>query len=148
MGTRRKEGRIDNVKFTFSRFAQKLMVIHVSLLLVGCSHIVQDHQKIEEKPKKLEVRLESNPTQVHVNEKLIITSNITYGNEKISKGAEVMFEVIENGVSYGNLPVKPSNNGEYQLELKFMEPGQHQVISHVSYKNLHEMPYLNFQVTE
>ena len=92
--------------------------------------------------------LESNPKQVQINEKVTFTSNVTYGNENISKDAEVMFEVIENGVSYGNLPIEPNANGSYQLELKFIEPGNHQVIAHVTYKDLHEMPILPLQVTE
>ena len=92
--------------------------------------------------------IESDPKQVQMNEKVTFTSKVKYGNEDISKEAEVMFEVIENGVSYGNLPVEPSAEGIYQLELKFSEPGKHQVIAHVTYQDLHEMPILNLEVTE
>jgi hypothetical protein len=124
-----------------------ILILLFMLLLSGCSSSVSDNIK-DEKPKELEVTLESNPKQVQINEKITVTLNVTYGNENISNDAEVMFEVIENGVSYGYLPVEPNTNGSYQVELKFMEPGNHQVIAHVSYKDLHEMPIFNLQVTE
>lgn len=124
-----------------------IVIILFMLLLAGCSSSVENRIQAE-KPKELEVTLESNPKKIQVNEKVTFTSIVKYGNEDISKDAEVMFEVIENGVSYGNLPVKPSANGTYQLELKFSEPGKHKVIAHVTYQGFHEMPSLPLQVTE
>jgi uncharacterized protein YcfL len=124
-----------------------IVMLLFMLLLAGCSSSFSNQIK-DEKPKELEMTLESNPKQVQINEKITVTSNVTYGNKNISNDAEVMFEVIENGVSYGNLPVEPNANGTYQVELEFIEPGKHQVIAHVSYKDLHEMPILNLQVTE
>jgi len=124
-----------------------IVIILFIFWLAGCSSSVENQIKAE-KPKELEVTIESDPKQVQINEKVTFTSTVKYGNEDISKDAEVMFEVIENGMSYGNLPIEPSANGTYQLELKFSEPGEHQVIAHVSYKDLHEMPILPFQVTQ
>lgn len=116
-------------------------------LLTGCSNTIEN--KIQaEKPKELKVTLESNPKKLHVNEKVTITSTVKYGNEDISKDADVTFEVIENGVSYGDVPVDPSANGNYQLELKFSEPGKQKVIAHVTYQGFHEMPSLPLKVTE
>lgn len=116
------------------------------LLLAGCSNSA-NQQKNSEEPQ-LKVTLESDPKQIQLNEKVTFTSKVTYGTENVSEEAKVTFEVIENGVSFGRLPVEPNADGIYQLDVKFVEPGEHQVIAHVDYQGLHEMPILSFHLTE
>ncbi|MCM3655111.1 FixH family protein [Metabacillus litoralis] len=124
---------------------KKIIIILISFLLIGCSDSGTKQQKVEQ-PKTLDVSIESNPKKVLLNETVTFTAVVKYGNVAISKDAEVQFEIIENGVSIGMVSPKHLGEGKYVLDTKFFEPGEKQVIAHVDYKALHEMPVLAFQV--
>ena len=115
----------------------RIVVVLVVLLLAAC-------QKSE--PAGLVVDLQSSVETASVNEVVQFVAFVKYDDEPVTADADVQFEVIENGISYGNLPIKPSKEGEYELELKFIEPGEHQIISHVTYGEMHEMPTLTVEV--
>lgn len=119
---------------------KKIIIILIALLLIGCS------DSEAEQPKALGVSIESNPKKVLLNETVTFTAVVKYGNVAISKDAEVQFEIIENGVSIGMVSPKHVGEGKYVLDTKFFEPGEKQLIAHVGYKALHEMPVLTFQV--
>ncbi|MBK5446416.1 hypothetical protein ACFY5J_14055 [Peribacillus butanolivorans] len=114
-------------------------------LLIGCSDSGNKQQL--EQPKSLKVLLESNPKKIKINEAVAFTAEVKYGTENVSKEAEVQFEIIENGISIGSVFPKNKGDGKYLLETKFFDQGQKKVIAHVSYKTLHEMPELSFQVS-
>jgi YtkA-like len=119
---------------------KKIMIILVALLLIGCS------DPEAEQSRGLEVSIESTPKKVLLNEAVTFTAVVKYGNDAINEDAEVQFEIIENGVSNGMVSPKSLGEGKYVLDTKFFEPGEKQVIAHVDYKALHEMPVLTFQV--
>lgn len=122
-----------------------ILIIFI-LLVTGCSNVLKK-ESLEE--KGLEVILESNALEASLDDTVTFTSKVKYQNETVNNNnLAVEFEVIENGVSYGRLPIEPNDKGEYTLDLKFSEPGEHQIVSHVSYEGLHEMPALSFKITE
>ncbi|MDY0943200.1 hypothetical protein [Priestia megaterium] len=122
-----------------------IIIIFMSFLLIGCSNFTIKKQTVEQ-PKTLDVSLTSNYKELFLNEKVTFTTVVKYGEHPISKGAEVQFEIIENNVPIGMVSSENLGHGKYTLDTKFFEPGEKQVIAHVNYKNLHEMPVLAFQV--
>jgi hypothetical protein len=126
---------------------KKIIIILVGLFLIGCSDTSTKQQNVEPM-KTLDVSLEINPKMILLNETVTFTAFVKYGNVDISKDAVVQFEIIENGVSIGMVSPENLGEGKYVLDTKFFEPGEKQVIAHVDYKTLHEMPVLAFQVME
>ncbi|MBO1000639.1 hypothetical protein IOC57_23210 [Bacillus sp. SD075] len=125
---------------------RSIIFILAILLLIGCSDSGKKQHELEQS-KTLEVSLESNPKKIMLNEAVTFTAEVKYGTDDISKEAKVQFEIIENGVSIGLVSPKHIGDGKYLLETKFFEQGKKKVIAHVSYKTLHEMPVLSFQVS-
>lgn len=121
------------------------MIIFAAMLLIGCSDTSLTQKSVKQQ-KTLEVSLKSETKEVLLNETATFTAIVEYGDTKISKDAVVQFEMIENGVSIGLVSPKNVGDGQYVLETKFLEPGEKQVVAHVNYKTLHEMPVLTFTV--
>lgn len=117
----------------------RVLTLIAVLLLTACQP--------KSEPVGLTVDLQSTVDEATVNELLQFIAVVKYDNEQVVDGVTVEFEVVENGVSYGNLPIQPNEAGEYTLELKFTEPGEHKVISHVTYEDVHEMPEVIVDVT-
>ncbi|MGG3622884.1 FixH family protein [Bacillus gobiensis] len=124
-----------------------IIIILLAIFLVGCSDSSNKRQSVD-KQKPLEVSLEMNTKKVVLNETVTLTAVVKYGNEDISKDADVQFEIIENGVSIGMVSPKHAGEGKYVLDTKFFAPGEKQVVAHVSYKTLHEMPTQSFSVVD
>ena len=122
----------------------RIIIVFLSIfLLAGCSSETVNKQLI----KELKVTIDSKPEHVKLNEAVEVKSIVEYGGKR-SKGAEISFEIMENGTSIGN--VTPDNLGEgvYGIETMFIEPGEHQIIAHVNYKEFHEMPRIDFTFNE
>ena len=124
----------------------RILILFLSIfLLAGCS---TNESVKTQKTKELKVTLESKPKKLKLNEKVAIQAMVEYGGKRLSKGAEISFEIIENDVSIGNVTPKNLGNGVYGIETMFIDPGNHQVIAHVSYKLFHEMPRIEFKLKE
>lgn len=124
---------------------KKIVIFLVAILLIGCSDSSTTLKSVDQS-NTLEVSLKSNTKKVVLNETATFTAIVKYGNEDISEEAEVQFEIIENGVSIGMVSPENVGEGKYVLDTKFFEPGEKQVVAHVSYKTMHEMPVLAFTV--
>lgn len=123
----------------------RIIIVFLSIfLLAGCTSTYETIHK--QQIKELKVTIDSKPEHVKLNEAVEIKSIVEYGGKRVSKGAEVSFEIMENGTSIGDVNPDNLGDGVYGIKTMFIEPGNHQVVAHVTYKELHEMSKIEFQL--
>ncbi|MGM9987037.1 MAG: FixH family protein [Bacillaceae bacterium] len=116
------------------------------VLLAGCS---QGESKKLEEPKMLNVDVKFNPTSVKVNEEFTVQAIVTMGDEKVDDASEVMFELWKKGQEdHEMIEGVKVGDGVYELKKKVNETGTYIVVSHVTARNLHNMPKVEFEVTK
>lgn len=102
------------------------------LLLAGCS---------AQASETLDVKLDASKTELEAFEPVTITAAVTYNGEPVQDSAEIEFELINPaGNAIGSVKPEYGGDGKYTIETSFDGTGTYKVISHVSYKELHEMP--------
>ncbi|WP_040208616.1 FixH family protein [Neobacillus jeddahensis] len=120
-----------------------LMVVIVLFLglAVSCS---QQKDKTESLPEMLEVNLSIKPANGGVNKPITIEAMVTQGKEKVND-AEVIFEVWRaKDEKHEKVEVKKAEDGLYRLEKSFQQEGTYYVISHVTARDMHNMPKKEF----
>jgi hypothetical protein len=112
-----------------------LAFILMLFLFTACSQ-----EKQEEKPAMLEVKIEA-PDHIELNKKTTLACIVTYGGEKVDDADEVKFEIWKHGSEqHDMLKAKNEGNGKYSVTKTFTEPGTYSVVSHVTARNMHNMP--------
>jgi YtkA-like len=112
-----------------------LTLILMLFLFAACSQ-----QKQEEKPAILEVQLQT-PDHIELNKETALSCIVTYGGEKVDDADEVKFEVWKHGSEkHEMLTAKNVGDGKYAVKKTFTEPGTYSVVSHVTARNMHNMP--------
>lgn len=120
-----------------------MLIISVFFLITGCNDIAQ------EKPTSLEVSITADKENIKVNEPFTVAVDVKFGEKEINKDANVVIEIIENGMSVGSInPEYYDDKGKYGLEMMFESVGEHTLVAHVDYQEYHEMPSLLLDVTE
>lgn len=125
---------------------KKLLLVFVfllmSLLTVACSQ-----GSIDEEPQFLDVNLTINPEKAEVNEPVLFEAKVTYGEEEVTDADEVKFEIWRaNDEEHEKIVVEHAENGIYRLEKTFTEEGTYYVYSHVTARNMHNMPKKEFVI--
>lgn len=114
-------------------------------ILVGCGQAKQTATL--EEPKMLNVTVTFTPKQIKVNEPFTIQAHVTYGEEKVNDASEVIFEFWKQGQeNHEMISAVKGGEGIYELKKEVSEAGTYSVISHVTAKNMHNMPKVDFQV--
>lgn len=120
-------------------------------ILVGCSN-EQVGRKEAEIPELIEVFVEINSPQIKTHEEVMIQAKITQGKEVVRDATEVKFEIWKDGDSEekhekveGEID---QNDGVYFINKTFHEPGLYYIITHVTARNMHNMPKLEVVVEE
>jgi hypothetical protein len=112
-----------------------LSLTFILFLFAACSQ-----EKQEEKPAMLEVQLQT-PDHIELNKETTLSCIVTYGGEKVNDADEVKFEVWKHGSEkHEMLTAKNDGDGKYSVKKTFTEPGTYSVISHVTARNMHNMP--------
>ncbi|PLS01585.1 FixH family protein [Neobacillus cucumis] len=120
-----------------------LMVLLSLSLVVSCSK--QEENK-GEMPEMVEVNLSVSPNPGEQNKPIIFEAKVTQGKEKIND-ADVTFEVWRSkDAKHEKITVKHSEDGIYRLEKTFQQEGTYYIISHVTARDMHNMPKKEFTV--
>jgi hypothetical protein len=113
------------------------------LLLTACG---QDEEVV---PQFTDVKLSVNPEKGAVNEPVTIEAKVTYGDEEVTDADEVLFEIWRaHDEEHEKLEIKHAENGVYRLETSFDREGTYYVISHVTARDMHNMPKTEFVIGE
>ena len=118
---------------------RKWILLLAVLVLSGCQAQAYEF---------LEVELTASSTELRVNEPFKLFVNVAYGEENIDDETIVEMEFIENYISTASVNPDALGDGEYELELQLMSPGEHIIIAHVSYEDYYEMRQVLVDVKE
>ncbi|RHW38110.1 hypothetical protein D1B31_15145 [Neobacillus notoginsengisoli] len=130
---------------------KKLMVLFIGLLavaLVGCADGEdQDNSAgTNEPPKLIEVEILL-PDKIDPNVETEIKTHVTQDGENVEDANEVKFEVFKAGdKDHEMLEAKHIGDGVYGVKKTFTEEGNYVVISHVTAREMHNMPKKEFVV--
>jgi hypothetical protein len=127
---------------------KKLSFVLISILLlsiiVSCSN---EKERSKDLPKIVEVELAINPETGKVNQPIIFEAKVTQGNDKVTDADEVRFEIWRaNDEKHEKIEIKHAENGIYRLEKSFVQEGTYYFISHVTARDMHNMPKMEFIV--
>ncbi|EIJ78520.1 hypothetical protein PB1_13219 [Bacillus methanolicus PB1] len=116
-----------------------------AFILAGCSN--NNQKKTEEEPQFLDVKLSVNPEKANVNEPVTFEAKVTYGDEEVTDADDVKFEIWRaHDKNHEKIEVKHAENGIYRLEKSFDREGTYYIVSHVTARNMHNMPKAEFVV--
>ncbi|WP_410768598.1 FixH family protein [Fontibacillus sp. BL9] len=122
------------------------------LLLSGCGRSGSEgHSSSENTLEPIKVELTVNPTQVQTGEKVTFEAKVTHQGKTVDDAKEVVFEYWKDGDNEENHnmeTVKGAGNGSYIFETVLESTGTYHVISHVTARDQHSMPSVEFKVVE
>lgn len=125
------------------RLAYFVVSIIVLVVLVSCSN----DKNTSEEPKMLEVELSIEPEKGEVNQPITFEAKVTQGNENVNDADEVAFEIWRaNDEKHEKVEIKHAENGIYRLKKSFQQEGTYYIISHVTARDMHNMPKKEFIV--
>jgi hypothetical protein len=124
---------------------RKYFFISVVLLLLvglsGCSEEKAEHKL----PEMIEVVLTVTPETGQVNEPVTFEAKVTQGEENVEDAKEVKFEIWRaNDENHEKIEIEHAENGIYRLEKTFEQEGTYYIISHVTARDMHNMPKKEF----
>jgi hypothetical protein len=127
---------------------KKLLFVLITILslsiIVSCSN---EKEQANELPKIVEVDLSINPATGKVDQPIVFTAKVTQGNDVVTDADEVRFEIWRaNDENHEEIAIKHAENGIYRLEKTFTQEGTYYIISHVTARDMHNMPRKEFIV--
>ncbi|WP_042357121.1 FixH family protein [Bacillus rubiinfantis] len=128
-----------------------LLIVSVVVIATGCGTKQDTEKKADsnnqEAPEMIEVTLQVDPEQPQPNKKVTFTATVTQGDEKVNDADEVMFEIWRDGQeNHEKIKAEHKGNGAYMTTKSFSEDGKYYVISHVTARDMHNMPQKEFTV--
>jgi hypothetical protein len=97
-------------------------------------------------PQMVDVDLSIKPNPGKINEPLTFEAKVTQGEDKVDD-AEVIFEIWRSkSDKHEKMEIKHTKNGIYRLEKAFAQEGTYYIISHVTARDMHNMPKKEFTV--
>lgn len=128
---------------------KKYVVIFVAIVLASLTGCADAFNTEAEEPLFLEVDLSVHPKEVEPGEPVQFEAKVTYGEETVTDADDVKFEFWRaHDDNHEVVIVDHAEDGVYQLEETFTEEGTYYVISHVTGRNMHNMPKEEFIVGE
>jgi hypothetical protein len=127
------------------RFLFSLSILSL-LIISACNNNNKD--KVEDDlPEFVEVDLTVSPETGQVNEPISIEAKITQGNENVEDADKVTFEIWRSkDEKHEKIDVSHAENGVYRLEKSFQQEGTYYIISHVTARDMHNMPKKEFVI--
>ncbi|MDM5331390.1 FixH family protein [Neobacillus sp. CF12] len=115
-----------------------LMVL-AFLLVSACNN--KQHPANDELPEFVEVNLTVTPENGKANEPIVFEAKVTQGDENVEDADEVKFEIWRaKDEEHEKITVEHSEDGIYRLEKTFQQEGTYYIISHVTARDMHNMP--------
>lgn len=94
----------------------------------------------------VDVNLSINPNPGELNKPVTFEAKVTQGKDQV-KDAEVIFEIWRaKNDKHEKVGVIHTKNGIYRLEKSFNQEGTYYIISHVTARNMHNMPKKEFTI--
>lgn len=126
---------------------KKLMFLLFTIIGIGI--LTACSQKEEAEPLFVDVKLSVSPEKGELNEPVTIEAKVTYGEEEVTDADEVTFEIWRaHDEEHEKMEIEHAENGIYRLEKSFEQEGTYYVISHVTAKEMHNMPKKEFVIGE
>ena len=109
------------------------------LLVSACNN--KQHPANNELPEFVEVNLTVTPENGKANEPIVFEAKVTQGDENVEDADEVKFEIWRaKDEEHEKITVEHSEDGIYRLEKTFQQEGTYYIISHVTARDMHNMP--------
>lgn len=127
----------------------KLLSLLILALLVvsACGTKDNQNQADKELPEFVEVKLTVTPEHGQANEPIIFEAKVTQGEENVEDADEVKFEIWRaNDENHDKVKIEHAEDGIYRLEKSFAQEGTYYIISHVSARDMHNMPKKEFVI--
>lgn len=122
-----------------------LMVFSV-FMISACNNNEQE-QADDKLPEFVDVKLSVTPEHGKANEPIIFEAKVTQGDENVEDADEVKFEIWRaKNEKHEKIVVEHSEDGIYRLEKAFEQEGTYYIISHVTARDMHNMPKKVFVV--
>ncbi|TWE06055.1 YtkA-like protein [Neobacillus bataviensis] len=126
---------------------RKIVLILITILslsvAVSCSN---EQENTGDMPEMVDVNLSVKPNPGEANKPIIFEAKVTQGKEKIND-AEVTFEVWRSkDPNHEKIALKHAEDGVYRLEKTFQQEGTYYIISHVTARDMHNMPKKEFTI--
>ncbi|SDL89951.1 FixH family protein [Bacillus sp. OK048] len=130
------------------KFLYVSLSIFFVLVISACNSNSKDHgAKSDELPEFVDVELTISPEKGQVNAPIIFEAKITQGNENVEDADKVTFEIWRaKDEKHEKIEVKHAKDGVYRLEKTFQQEGTYYIISHVTARDMHNMPKKEFIV--
>ncbi|WP_407271003.1 FixH family protein [Radiobacillus sp. PE A8.2] len=129
----------------------KRLAWFISIALItfvaACGNNQNSEEENQEIPEIVEVDIQVDPEHPELNEEVTISALVTQGDENVDDAQEVMFEVWKDGQEdHEMIEASHDENGVYAISKSFDEAGNYTVISHVTARDMHTMPNIDFTV--
>ncbi|MFZ7944335.1 MULTISPECIES: FixH family protein [Bacillaceae] len=127
---------------------KKMLVILLTVisLSITVSCAKQENENVGKLPEMLDVKLSINPETGELQKPITFEAKVTQGNEEITD-ADVIFEIWRaKDEKHEKIEIKHTKNGVYRLEKSFEQDGTYYIISHVTARDMHNMPKKEFIV--
>jgi len=126
------------------KFLFLILIIVAVLIISACNN---KDKKADELPEFVEVDLKVNPEKGNVNEPMVFEVKVTQGDENVEDADEVTFEIWRSkDEQHEKIKVEHTADGIYRLEKSFQQEGTYYIISHVTARDMHNMPKKVFVV--
>ncbi|GHI00809.1 FixH family protein [Neobacillus kokaensis] len=126
-----------------------LFVVSIMIIAAGCgtSKEKDTSSQNQEVPAMIDVALKINPENPQPNQEVTFSATVTQGNEKVDDADEMTFEIWKDGQEkHEKIQGKHKGDGVYSITKGFPEAGKYTVISHVTARDMHNMPQKEFTV--
>ncbi|WP_174732597.1 FixH family protein [Mesobacillus harenae] len=129
----------------------RLILPYILLVFIaaGCGTSGESNQAGEPEtvPEMLEVEVRINPEQINTGEEVTIDAVVTQGETPVEDADSVKFEITSEGLEEGiMLEGNHQSDGIYSVKKRFDQTGVYTVIAHVTARDMHNMPSLEFTV--
>jgi hypothetical protein len=126
---------------------KRLLVVMGVLFLLVTACGKDNTQTSDKVPEMVDVELSINPETIQVNQPITFEAKVTQGNENVEDAKEVKFEIWRaHNENHEKVEVKHAEDGIYRLEKTFQQEGTYYIISHVTARDMHNMPKKEFIV--
>ena len=125
---------------------KKFFVFFVIVLCLGIVVSCNKKDQGDSLPKMVDVNLSIKPNPGKINEPITFEAKVTQGKDKVND-AEVIFEIWRSkDDKHEKVEIKHTENGIYRLEKSFSQEGTYYIISHVTARDMHNMPKKEFTI--
>ncbi|EKN65596.1 hypothetical protein BABA_19571 [Neobacillus bataviensis LMG 21833] len=127
------------------RILSILVTVLFLSIVVSCGQ--QQKENAGKLPEMIDVHLSIKPEKGELNKPITFEAKVTQGKENVNDADAVVFEIWRaKDEHHEKVEIKHAENGIYRLEKTFAQEGTYYIISHVTARDMHNMPKKEFIV--